>query len=69
MKRFFLFIIVFISFSFNSAAASFTIETENMTMGGSYAGKITNPFSGIALYANNDKGTITQDFPEGPGFL
>ena len=68
MKRFFLFIIVFISFSFNSAAASFTIETENMTMGGSYAGKITNPFSGIALYANNDKGTITQDFPEGPGF-
>ena len=68
MKRFFLFIIVFISFNFNSVAASFTIETENMTMGGSYAGKITNPFSGIALYANNDKGTITQDFPEGPGF-
>ena len=68
MKRFFLFIIVFISFCFNSVAASFTIETENMTMGGSYAGKITNPFSGIALYANNDKGTITQDFPEGPGF-
>ena len=68
MKRLFLFIIVFISFCFNSVAASFTIETENMTMGGSYAGKITNPFSGIALYANNDKGTITQDFPEGPGF-
>ena len=68
MKRLFLFIIVFISFCFNSLAASFTIETENMTMGGSYAGKITNPFSGIALYANNDKGTITQDFPEGPGF-
>ena len=68
MKGFYLFIVVFIFISFNSAAASFTIETENMTLGGSYAGKITNPFSGIALYANNDKGTISQNFPEGPGF-
>jgi len=29
-------------------------ECENMTIGGQYAGKISSPFSGVALYANND---------------
>lgn len=68
MRISFLFLVFIISCSFNISAFSISIEAENMTLGGSYAGIITNPFSGIALYANNDKGTITQDFPEGPGF-
>lgn len=29
-------------------------ECENMTLGGQYAGKISSPFSGVALYADND---------------
>ena len=29
-------------------------ECEDMTLGGSYAGKISSPFSGVALYGNND---------------
>lgn len=66
MRITFLCCIIFIAL--NTFAASFTIESENMTLSGPYAGKITNPFSGIALYANNDKGTITQNFQEGPGF-
>lgn len=29
-------------------------ECESMTLGGQYAGRISSPFSGVALYANND---------------
>ena len=29
-------------------------ECESMSLGGQYAGKISSPFSGVALYANND---------------
>jgi peptidoglycan/xylan/chitin deacetylase (PgdA/CDA1 family) len=29
-------------------------ECENLSLGGSYAGKISSPFSGVALYANGD---------------
>lgn len=46
---------------------SFTIEAESMTLSGPYAGQVSNPFAGIALYANNDRGTITHNFPSGPG--
>jgi len=60
-------ILIFLLSSLNLLASSFTIETENMTLSGSYAGKITSPFSGIALYANNDKGTISQNFSDGAG--
>jgi endo-1,4-beta-D-glucanase Y len=42
-------------------------EAENMTLGGPYAGKISSPFSGIALYANGDNGTIQLEFPQGDG--
>ncbi len=38
------------------------IELEDMTLSGTYAGKIGNPFSGVALYANNDKVSWTQSF-------
>ncbi|MDR2805478.1 MAG: T9SS type A sorting domain-containing protein [Dysgonamonadaceae bacterium] len=48
-------------------AASITIEAENMTLSGSYAGKISSPFQGIALYTNGDKGAITQTFSDEAG--
>lgn len=38
------------------------VECENMTTGGSYAGKITSPFGGVALYANNDYCSYNQYF-------
>lgn len=31
-----------------------TVSCDTMTTGGSYAGKISNPFSGVALYGNGD---------------
>lgn len=38
----------------NIQAATTMYQCENMTKGGSYAGNIYSPFSGVALYANND---------------
>jgi hypothetical protein len=38
------------------------MECENMTLEGTYAGKISSPFSGAALYANNDLCKYTQYF-------
>ena len=38
------------------------IECEDMTISGQYAGKISSPFSGVALYANNDALSTTQNF-------
>lgn len=47
---------LFIVFSSGSpvVAASVRYECESMTLGGQYAAKISSPFSGVALYANND---------------
>jgi len=41
---------------------SSTIQLENMTLSGQYAGTIGSPFNGVALYANNDKVFWTQQF-------
>lgn len=41
------------------------MECENMTLSGQYAGKISSPFSGVALYANNDLCKYTQYFESG----
>lgn len=41
------------------------VECESMTIGGPYAGSINNPFSGVALYANNDKVSYNQYFSSG----
>ncbi|MCL6589608.1 MAG: endo-1,4-beta-xylanase [Firmicutes bacterium] len=38
------------------------VQCENMTLSGTYAGKISSPFSGVALYANNDACYYTQYF-------
>jgi peptidoglycan/xylan/chitin deacetylase (PgdA/CDA1 family) len=37
-------------------------ECENMTLSGQYAGKISSPFNGVALYANNDAASATYTF-------
>ena len=41
------------------------IECESMTITGQYAGTISSPFSGVALYANNESSKITQYFANG----
>lgn len=46
---------------------TFTIEAESMTLSGRFAGRITSPFSGIALYANTDRGSITNAMATGSG--
>jgi len=69
MKHSFIFIITFLLFlaPANLLSSSFTVEAELMTLSGRFAGRITSPFAGIALYANDDRGTITHNFTTGPG--
>ncbi|MHB8131908.1 MAG: glycoside hydrolase family 11 protein [Mobilitalea sp.] len=40
-------------------------ECESMTKSGQYTGNISSPFSGVALYANNDLVKYTQNFTSG----
>lgn len=40
-------------------------EAESMTKAGQYTGNISSPFSGVALYANNDLVKYTQNFTSG----
>jgi len=57
-------VLVFPATNAFSADGTTRYECENMTIGGQYAGKISSPFSGVALYANNDycqTGNITFD--------
>ena len=49
----------------NTGSSSNTKECEAMTKGGQYTGNISNPFDGVALYANNDEVSYTQYFAEG----
>lgn len=49
----------------NTGGSSTVVQCENMTLGGSYAGKISSPFSGVALYANNDSCSYNQYFANG----
>lgn len=49
---------------FNSSSGTATrVECENMTKSGPYAGNITSPFSGVALYANGDYCANDFNFP------
>ncbi|CDN43183.1 MULTISPECIES: polysaccharide deacetylase family protein [Paenibacillus] len=41
------------------------MEAENMTKGGQYTSTISSPFTGVALYANNDLVKYTQNFTTG----
>lgn len=41
------------------------VQCESMSISGPYAGRISSPFSGVALYANNDSCQYTQYFANG----
>lgn len=41
------------------------VQAESMTKSGPYAGNISSPFTGVALYANNDLVKFTQNFTIG----
>jgi len=47
-------IIVYVLSSVSLFAATSRYECESMSIGGQYAGTISSPFSGVALYANGD---------------
>lgn len=49
----------------SSQSGQTKVECESMTLSGQYAGKINSPFSGVALYANNDLCKYTQYFAYG----
>ncbi len=42
-----------------------TMECENMTKSGQYTGNVSSPFNGVALYANDDAVSYTQNFTSG----
>ena len=44
-------------------AQTVTVEAESLTPAGTYAGKITQPFGGMAFYGNGDCATKTVTFP------
>ncbi|MBQ8800483.1 MAG: glycoside hydrolase family 11 protein [Lachnospiraceae bacterium] len=48
-----------------SSGEATVVQCENMTINGQYAGKISSPFSGVALYANNESCSYTQYFGNG----
>lgn len=50
-----------------AVASTVTINTSTMETGGKYGGKISSPFSGVALYANGDYASTTAAFPDGSG--
>lgn len=49
----------------NTKPSGMTKECEDMTLGGSYAGRISSPFQGVALYGNQDSVKFTHDFKNG----
>ena len=51
--------------SSGSVSTGDKIECENMTITGQYAGTISSPFSGVALYANDESCKFTQYFANG----
>ncbi|MGN1264100.1 MAG: hypothetical protein ACI4TW_08675, partial [Prevotella sp.] len=64
---------LFLIFLFLSAchtgtmSQTITIEAEDMTPDGPYAGPTDSPFSGMAFYANGDCAEKTCSFPTGSG--
>jgi len=49
----------------NTSGSSTTIQCEDMTLTGQYAGTVSSPFNGVALYANNESVKFTQNFTSG----
>lgn len=52
----------YLSGSGGGGGSATRVEAENMTKSGTYAGNISSPFNGVALYANNDLVKYTQYF-------
>lgn len=48
-----------------SGTTTTQVQCENMTISGQYAGTISSPFTGVALYANNESCSYTQYFGSG----
>ncbi|MBQ8549681.1 MAG: glycoside hydrolase family 11 protein [Lachnospiraceae bacterium] len=48
-----------------STSTDNTKQCEDMTKSGQYTGNVSNPFNGVALYANDDAVSYTQYFAEG----
>jgi endo-1,4-beta-xylanase len=48
--------------STTTASGATKIEAENMTKGGQYTGNVSSPFTGVKLYANDDKVSFSQNF-------
>jgi len=48
-----------------SSGGPTVVECETMTINGQYAGKVSSPFSGVALYANNESVSYNQYFGSG----
>ena len=44
-----------------------TLEAEDMTLSGPYAGKLSSPFQGVALYGNGDNATGVVSLTKGSG--
>ncbi|MBQ9766844.1 MAG: glycoside hydrolase family 11 protein [Lachnospiraceae bacterium] len=53
------------SSSSGSSSGEYITQCEAMTINGQYAGKINSPFSGVALYANNESVSYNQYFGYG----
>ena len=63
MKKSFLSCLLVLFWAVTVTAQTVTIEAEDMTASGKYAGKTTSPFNGMAFYTNNDQATTTVTFP------
>jgi len=48
--------------STTTASGATKVEAENMTKGGKYTGSVSSPFTGVILYANDDKVSFSQNF-------
>lgn len=60
-------IIFILALSSVTHAEPIIIDASTMIVGGKYAGVISQPFNGVALYANGDCAYTEVDFPEGNG--
>ena len=49
----------------NTGSSATTVQCEEMTKSGQYTGTVSSPFNGVALYANNDAVSYTQNFAYG----
>jgi len=49
----------------STSSSTVTVQAESMTKAGKYTGNISSPFQGVALYANDDKISTSQNLASG----